>query len=229
MKTHDKRKKCPNCKKRFLPLVVFTHTGGNCPGCGYHIAPEWYSWIMENRETIFGDQSMPMAPWDSMVDVYPDQLDQVSQYKLIFHHMGITIPWDGEKTYWPSSYAEEPDKGYVDITAENAKLYAGMEGVNLLHNALLIICGICTDESGVDRTMAMVAANLIYYATTKMCVGGNHPLEEELERDIREFQGFGDESRFPLFQDAVFYIFDRCGLIHTASVAYGRFEHPRYF
>ena len=134
--------------------------------------PEWYTWVMANRETIFGNNAMPMAPWDELVTVYPDQLDNLGIYRLIFYHMGITIPWDMSKVYFPPFC--DAEYGYIDLTAENAIQYAGMQGFDQLHDALLIICGINADAAGSTRENAQVAANLLYYAVTRACVGGNH-------------------------------------------------------
>lgn len=213
-----KKHQCKKCK-RFLPKKFFTLTGGDCPRCGSHVEPEWWTVIMENSYEIFGDHSMPMAPWSPFVTIYPDRLEMVGIYKIIYYHMGINFPRDMNKMYLPPM-SDWPEYGPADITAENAVEIAGMQGVDMFHNALLITTGSCTES----KEMAQVAANLLYYAATKLCVGGNHPLELRLESEIRN----APAERYPLLQDAVAYIFEECGLVHPNSVAYNRFPHPRF-
>lgn len=214
----DKHPRCPHCHS-FIPKQFVTHTGGSCKRCGQHIEPEWYRWMLENRP--FGSDALPMQPWDSMVEIRPHELDLRGLYTVIEYHMGITIPWDISKIYWPP-FSEGEEYGDIDITPENAMQIAGMEGVDVMHNALLIICGALVGPSNSTRENAIVAANLIYYLATRMVVGGNIPKELKLEREIRE-------RDFPLLQDAVAFLFDRCGLIHTASTDYHRFYHPHFF
>lgn len=220
MKKNNAR--CPNCKA-FVPSRFFTHTGGNCKRCGIHIVPDWYVWIMSNRDVIFGDQTVPMRPWDHSCSVdNPDALTLVEIYRLVMFDMGISIPFDTAKVYMTDAGVEY---GYVELTSANALHYTNMQGFDNLHDALLVICGLNADAVGAKKSMAIVAANMLYYAATCACVGGNHPLELKIEREIR-----GDSAeRFPFLQDAVKHVFERCGLVHTASVCYSRFEHPFSF
>jgi len=211
------KNRCPKCKS-FIASKFVTHSGGDCKRCGTHIVPEWYTWGLANRP--LGGNAQPMAPWSDFVTVLPQELDKLGLMSLINFHMGLELPDDMSKVYF-APYLE-PEFGPVDISDEMALSCAGMVGMDDLHNALLIICGALAEPSGTSRTNAIMAASLCYYMATRMCISSGHPRESEVEREVRDYN-------FDFLQDAVAFVFDRFGLVHTASVEYITRQHPRWF
>ncbi|MFH1408081.1 MAG: hypothetical protein ABIG91_03570 [Patescibacteria group bacterium] len=213
------KQRCPKCKS-FISKQFVTHTGGNCKRCGAHVVPEWYAWGINNRPLGEGE---PMAPWSFLVEIRPDQLDKLGLATVLNFHMGLELPSDTSKAYRPPFSNEmEPEMGPWDVSPENALHLAGMQGVDQLHNALLIVAGGIADVTGVERGNAVRAANLCYYMATQLYVGsGADQRELELEQEVRE-------REFEYLQDAVFFVFDRLDLVHTASVEYITREHPSY-
>lgn len=210
------KNRCPKCKS-FIAAKFVTHSGGDCKRCGAHIVPEW---ILGNGRPL-GGNAQPMAPWSEFITVFSQGLDKIGLMTLINFHMGLELPDDTSKVYCAAPFLE-PEYGPVDVSDEMALHRAGMVGVDDLHNALLIICGALTESSGTTRVNAVLAASLCYYLATRMCISSGHPRESEVEQEVRDWN-------FDYLQDAVAFVFDRFGLVHTASVEYIMRQHPRWF
>jgi len=213
---------CPKCG-RFLPRAFFTHTGGDCPRCKAHVVPEWYTWEVENRPIDLG---MPMAPWSELMDINSIELHKLGLATVLNFHMGLELPSDTSKAYWPP-LSDEPEYGPIDVTPSNAQRLAGMQGVDMLHNALLIVAGAVASTTGVERLNAVRAANLCYYMATRVCVG-----DDPLESEVRSLTEGVFVCQLPpiltTLQDAVFFVFDRLDLMHTPSIEFMMREHPSY-
>lgn len=217
--------RCPKCKS-FTRKAFNTHTGGECKRCKTHITPVWYTegintrpWPMPNSlDTVAVSESLRM-PWETR-----EIAEGISAVQMLNQQMGLELPDDTTKTYWVPFDEFGPEYGPVDITPELAIRCAGMQGVDELHNALLIICGSAASAVGTPQTEAIRCANLSYYLATGLYVGpGNDPRDTEVETAIRESAqstgGWWGEGHM-LLMDAVAMVFAAFDVPHTVSVEY---------
>lgn len=223
--------RCPKCG-RFLPKTFCSEVGGDCPRCGYHVKPTWYTWAIERRpwptpETVLeGLVSGELrTPFES--DRFdPDMMSADELKRFINVQLGIEFADDRSVTYHPlfseDIEGEHPD---VEISAEVVNEIVGMIGFDQLHNALLIHFGIAASAVKADRWMAIQAANVAYYAAMGAVVGGNTDKELLVEHDLREQIALG-VVRY--LAEAVEFICSAFDIPFTPSLEYMKYsDHPK--
>lgn len=246
MKDHS----CRNCGL-FLKLSLYTHTAGQCPRCHSEIIPLWYHKVMSyNRpwliiesgqncdEVLRNRLRIPFEPTTPFVDSSTWTEAQVMEALNL--QIGLDLPRDWSKVYAPMY--QEPEFGPVDFDRETVfRLSGGSEGVDPLHNALLVTFASIALAGGCTIDRAIRCADLVYYMATCRCVGmgerphlpgqprPKQPLEVIVEHEVRQRITVGDRHSEPWYlMDAVAFACMRFDLPHLSSSEFHMYGGRRH-
>lgn len=204
---------CQKCNGLIHKQFV-THSGGNCKKCGTHIAPDWYTWGIENRPW-----PMPKKLWLPFEGgIRPEAMTIKQTTHFLNVQMGLELPFDLSKHYscWGGDEYGSPD-------LDEASVYSltGFVPYDKLHGALVLICVSGAEAIGKGRGLGLEAAQLLYYVATARAAGSTGRFAQ-VANEVRT-----ENSPLFVLMDAVTLILHRYGLPETRSVEYGAISNWR--